>query len=131
MRDRSRIVKQEMVTRPDNDIFVLTELSSDAYSWQVKNVRFADKSLEALETADSPDLAAAITKAFRLRMQTIRAAKDERDFYALKSLRYKKLEGKRSHQHSMRLNDQWRLILEYEGNGPDKTIVIVAIEDYH
>jgi len=29
----------------------------------------------------------------------------------------------------MRLNDQWRL--EFEGNSPKKTIVIVNIEDYH
>ena len=64
-------------------------------------------------------------------MQHIRAAKDERDFYAFKSLRYEKLQGRRDHQHSMRLNDQFRLILEYEGTGQDKTIVIVAIADYH
>jgi plasmid maintenance system killer protein len=31
----------------------------------------------------------------------------------------------------MRLNDKYRLILEYEGKGPDKTVVIVEIEDYH
>ena len=43
-------------------------------------------------------------KAFRLRMQTIRGARDERDFYVLKSLRFKKLEGQRKHQYSMRLN---------------------------
>jgi proteic killer suppression protein len=45
-------------------------------------------------------------------MQYIRAASDERDFYALKSLHYEKLHGKRSHQRSMRLNDQFRLILQ-------------------
>jgi toxin HigB-1 len=64
-------------------------------------------------------------------MQVIRAALDERDFYALKSLRYEKLKGRRGHQHSMRLNDQFRLIVEYEGTGPDKTVVVVGIEDYH
>ncbi len=31
----------------------------------------------------------------------------------------------------MRLNDQWRLILEMEGKGNEKILVIVAIEDYH
>ena len=64
-------------------------------------------------------------------MQVIRGAKDERDFYALKSLHYEKLKGNRSHQHSMRLNVKYRLILEYEGAAPDKTVVVVAIEDYH
>lgn len=61
----------------------------------------------------------------------IRAATDERDFYAMKSLHFEKLKGKRSRQYSMRLNDQWRLILEMEGKGNDKVLVIVAIEDYH
>lgn len=35
------------------------------------------------------------------------------------------------HQHSMRLNDQWRLIFELEGKKAAKVIAIVAIEDYH
>ena len=64
-------------------------------------------------------------------MQLIRAARDERDFYALKSLHYEKLKGQRSHLRSMRLNDQWRLILELERT-PSRTIVVVKdIEDYH
>ncbi len=97
----------------------------------MRNVRFVDKVLEGLEREDSPDFSEAVIKAFRKRMQTIRAAMDERDFYALRSLHFEKLKGDRSHQHSMRLNDQFRLILEYDGTGPDKTVVIVAIEDYH
>ena len=97
----------------------------------MKNVRFGDSSLESLEKQDDPTVSDAITRQFRKRMQIIRAAQDERDFYALKSLHYEKLKGKREHQHSMRLNDQFRLILEYEGTGSDKTNVIVGIEDYH
>jgi plasmid maintenance system killer protein len=31
----------------------------------------------------------------------------------------------------MRINDQWRLIVEFEENTPNKRIIIVAIEDYH
>jgi Txe/YoeB family toxin of Txe-Axe toxin-antitoxin module len=52
-------------------------------------------------------------------------------FYAQKSLRFEKLKGKRDHQRSMRINDQWRLILEIEGTAPKKTVRIVGIEDYH
>ena len=94
-------------------------------------VRFADKALERLESEDLPEYSEAIIRAFRLRMQVIRDAQDERDFYALKSLHFEKLQGNRSHQHSMRLNKQYRLVLQYEGEGIDKAIVIVAIEDYH
>ncbi len=64
-------------------------------------------------------------------MQTIRAAPDERTFYALKSLHFEKLNGNRSHQQSMKLNDQWRLVIELKGEGHNKVVLIVSIEDYH
>ena len=64
-------------------------------------------------------------------MQQIRAAADERDFYAIRSLHFEKLSGRRQDQYSMRLNDQYRLILEIAGRAADKVIVIVGIEDYH
>lgn len=97
----------------------------------MRNLRFADRRLEALLEEDDPTYADAIVRAYRLRIQAIRGAKDERDFYNMRSLRFEKLQGKRQHQYSMRLNDQFRLILEFDGHGPEKTIVIVAIEDYH
>jgi len=74
---------------------------------------------------------AAIVSKFRQRMQQIKDARDERDFYALKSLRFEKLKGNRSHQHSMRLNDQWRLVIELIGKDTDKIVRIICIEDYH
>lgn len=96
-------------------------------------VEFDDENLDRLETDARfmGGFSAALVSLFRRRMQTIRSAPDERDLYALKSLHFEKLEGQRSHQHSIRLNDQWRLILEFKGKAPNKTIVIVAIEDYH
>lgn len=94
---------------------------------------FQDNRLDRLETDADFDggYSPGIVKAFRRRMQQIRAAVDERDFYSQKSLRFEKMEGDRSHQRSMRLNDQWRLILEFKGKGPNKIVVIVGIEDYH
>jgi proteic killer suppression protein len=96
-------------------------------------VRFKDESLEKLEQDPkyTAGYDAAIVKAFRKRMQLVRAAIDERDFFALRSLNFEKLKGKRQHQFSMRLNDQWRLILELEGEGASKKLLIVGIEDYH
>ena len=96
-------------------------------------VRFKDESLDRVErdVKQSAGHGDAIDKAFRKRMQQIRAASDERDLYALKSLRFEKLKGDRGHQHSMRLNDQWRLILELGGEGPNKKLTVVGIEDYH
>jgi plasmid maintenance system killer protein len=31
----------------------------------------------------------------------------------------------------MRLNDQWRLIVELKGEAPNKTVLIIEIADYH
>ena len=96
-------------------------------------VRFQDASLDRLETDTSATggHSPGVVKAFRKRMQFIRAARDERVFYEWKSLHFEKLKGDRGHQHSIRLNDQWRLIIEFEGEAPNKSIVIVGIEDYH
>ena len=96
-------------------------------------VEFADTSLDRLETEGKYDAgySQSIVKAFRKRMQTIRAAPDERIFYVLKSLHFEKLKGNRSHQHSMKLNDQWRLVIELRGEAHKKSVLIVGIEDYH
>jgi proteic killer suppression protein len=97
------------------------------------DVRFRDQSYDRLEADPhfTGGLPSAVVKAYRNRINFIRQAKDERDLYAWKSLRMEKLQGGRQHQHSLRLNDQWRLVIEFEGNSPNKTIVIVNIEDYH
>jgi proteic killer suppression protein len=72
-----------------------------------------------------------MVKAYRKRLQVIRAALDERDLYAIKGNRFEKLKGGRAHQHSLRLNDQMRLIVEIKKSTPKNIIVIVAVEDYH
>lgn len=72
-----------------------------------------------------------VVRGFRKVMQAIRAAADERDLYALRGLRFEKLKGKRSQQYSLRINDQWRVIVEIRGSPPKKRIGVVAIEDYH
>ena len=95
-----------------------------------------DATLQRVETDANFNggLAKEIVSAFRRRMQQIRAALDERAFYALKSLHFEKLQGDRSHQRSMRINDQWRLIVELQGGDEvdgKKTVVVIGIEDYH
>jgi toxin HigB-1 len=96
------------------------------------NVRHVDRLLLRMEQDASYDggFGHEVARAFRRRMQFIRAAIDERAFYAMKSLHYKKLKGGRSHERSMRLNDQWRLILRIETAGK-RTVVVISIEDYH
>ena len=72
-----------------------------------------------------------IVTAYRKRVNQLMAAPDERTFYAQKGMRYEKLGGDRSHQRSIRLNEQFRLIVELDSSGPEKVLWIVRIEDYH
>jgi toxin HigB-1 len=96
-------------------------------------VDFEDARLRQLEADDkfTGGFDVAIVKAFRKRMQLIRAAMDERAFYAMKSLHYERLKGDREGQSSMRLNDQWRLILRIHQTEDGRRVVIVSITDYH
>lgn len=96
-------------------------------------VRYDDPKLLRLETDPSflGGLDQAIVRVFRKRMQLIRAAIDERDFYALKSLHFEKLSGDMEGHHSMRLNAQWRLILKMEKSENGKLVVVISIVDYH
>lgn len=95
--------------------------------------QFENSDLERLEKeADfNAGFAAEVVKKFRMRMQFIRAATDEREFYQLKSLHFEKLKGARSHERSMRLNKQWRLIVEIKKANPKNIVIVKSIEDYH
>lgn len=97
------------------------------------DVEFDDGDLDRLETdvKFTAGLSQEIVRAYRRRMQQIRAFKDEREFYNIKSLHFEKLKGDREGQQSIRLNTQWRLILEIRGEHPCKVIGIVEIVDYH
>lgn len=96
-------------------------------------VEFRDNDLDRLETdaGFAGGLPPEVVRAYRMRMQAIRSAVDERDLYAFSSWRFKKMRGSRSNQRSIRLNDQWRLIVEIKKLRPSNVMVIVAIEDYH
>jgi len=90
-------------------------------------------SLERLEkdAKFTAGYSAAVVRSFRKRMWVIRNAMDERDLRVPNGNHLEKLKGDRDHQHSMRLNDQWRLIIEIKGKGASKTLLVVGIEDYH
>lgn len=98
------------------------------------DVEYADCDLEKLEIdpAHGAGRQQAVVKAFRKRMQIIRAANDERDLYALKGNGFEKLKGKRKHQHSLMLTGNWRLIIELiEIEPKKKKVKVIEIVDYH
>lgn len=97
------------------------------------DIEFDDPLYDRLETDPTFTgvFAPAIVNLYRRRIQLIRAAPDERAFYALKSLHFEKLKGNRQGQYSMRLNAQWRLVMRLEQRSDGKVVAIVRIEDYH
>ncbi len=96
-------------------------------------VEFDDADFDRLETEPQFDggWSRGVVKAYRKRMQMIRAAPDERDFYMLNGVRFEQLKGPRKGEFSMRLNDQYRLTLRFKGKGSEKVVQIIRIEDYH
>jgi proteic killer suppression protein len=96
-------------------------------------VQFSNDDLKRLEQEANFNggFSRAIVRAFRKVLNFIRQAVDERDFRGMRSLNFEKLKGDRSHQYSMRLNEQWRLIIEIVPSAPKNVINIIAIEDYH
>jgi toxin HigB-1 len=97
------------------------------------DVIFADDNLKRLAEDITYDggFDRSLVKTFRMRVQLIKAAQDERSFYNLKSLHFEKLKGNLDGLYSMRLNKQWRLILELRKGHSDKLVIILSIEDYH
>ena len=97
-------------------------------------IDFEDDELRRLY--EEPDLHAPrygrdLVKAFRRKMGLIVAASSEQDLRGMKSLHFEKLAGDRAGQHSIRLNDQWRLILRLEDDDDGRVLVIVEVADYH
>jgi proteic killer suppression protein len=68
-------------------------------------------------------------RAARLKMDRMEAAASIKDLAALPGNRFEVLKGDRKGQHSIRINDQWRICFEWPdgAKGPSN----VEIVDYH
>jgi proteic killer suppression protein len=98
--------------------------------------RHDDPDLEAAET--DPDyrgqLDAKLVRALVKVMNIVRNfVQNETQLRGFRGLKFEPLKRERSHQHSLRLNDQWRLIVEIEKRpGPNSNVLVVKeIDDYH
>jgi proteic killer suppression protein len=96
-------------------------------------IEFRDKRLALIRTdrAAETKLPFPVIKSCREKLIVIEAAPDERTLRNWKSLRFKKLEGDRSGQRSIRINDQWRIVFTINELTVPPTLTILAIEDYH
>lgn len=98
-------------------------------------VRHNDPDLESAELDPNHrgPLDKVLVRALRKVLNLVRQVPNESELKRYPSLNFEKLKGNRSHQHSMRLNIQWRLIVEIEKcEGRNNNIcVVMNIEDYH
>lgn len=72
-----------------------------------------------------------VVVAYRRKIQVLDSARDERDLRAMRSLNLEKLKGDRAGQHSIRLNDQFRLILKFHTDADGRVVVVIELIDYH
>ena len=72
-----------------------------------------------------------VVDAFFEVMAVIASANNEADIRAFKSLHFEKLGGKRVGQISLRLNKQYRLIIQIEKDEQGKLLWIIELVDYH
>ena len=97
-------------------------------------ISFRDDELRRLyEEADLrvPRLGPDVVRTFRKKVGFVEAAHSELDLRNYRALHFEKLAGNRKGQHSIRLNDQWRLILTIESDPGGRLVVIIEIVDYH
>jgi len=97
-------------------------------------IQFEDDDLRRLyEEPDyvAPRLGRDLIRAFRRKVGFLASATSELDLRNYRALHYEKLVGDRAGQHSIRLNDQWRLILRLESDAQGRLLIIIEIEDYH
>ena len=64
-------------------------------------------------------------------MVIISSAQNENDIRAFESLHFEKLRGNREGQFSLKLNKQYRLIIQIEKDKTGKLLWIIEIVDYH
>ena len=72
-----------------------------------------------------------VVEAFFDVMAIIGNATSEADIRAFKSLHFEKLSGDRAGQVSLRLNKQYRLIVQIKKDEHGKLLWIIEIVDYH
>jgi proteic killer suppression protein len=96
---------------------------------------YADEVIKSFRSADTERLFRrervrrfeAIERSAQRKLEMLNAAKELRDLAAVQGNRLEKLRGEREGQHSIRINDRWRVCFVWQdGDASD-----VEIADYH
>ena len=88
---------------------------------------FRDKKTERLFAGESVREFSGIRNMAERKLVMLDSATDLKDLLAPPGNRLEKLKGDRTGQHSIRINDQWRICFRWINDGPHD----VEITDYH
>ena len=88
---------------------------------------FRDKKTERLFAGESVKEFSGIRNVAERKLTMLDSAADLNDLLAPPGNRLEKLKGDRTGQHSIRINDQWRICFRWMTDGPHD----VEITDYH
>ena len=88
---------------------------------------FRDRATERLWSGELVKRYSGIAKQALRKLDLLDAARDLNDLRAPPANRLEALSGKRQGQHSIRINDQWRICFVWTKEGPAN----VEIVDYH
>ena len=93
------------------------------------SLRYRDKRTQAFAAGKRVKAFSGIQRSAQLKLDRLEAATSLRDLAALPGNRLEALRGDRKGQHSIRINDQWRICFEWRdgSEGP----LDVEITDYH
>ena len=91
----------------------------------IKN--FKDKKTEEFFNGRAGKQFSGFKKAAERKLTMLDSATELRDLLAPPANRLEKLKGTRAGQHSIRINDQWRICFVWKPDGPYD----VEISDYH
>jgi len=92
-------------------------------------VSYRDKRTGEFATGKRVKAFTGIERAAQLRLDRLEAALSLQDLAALRGNRLEALKGDRKGQHSIRINEQWRVCFEWPGGSPGP--LNVEIVDYH
>ena len=72
-----------------------------------------------------------VVRAYRKTIGLLTAATTRQDLAAMRGLRLEKLKGERRGQYSMRVNDQWRIIVVFQSDDAGEAARVLELVDYH
>ena len=75
--------------------------------------------------------ASEIVDKFFIALEIVASVTSTDQLRQFRGLKYEALKGDRKGQHSLRLNDQYRLIVEVSADDDGQILLIIEIEDYH